>query len=132
MHNGFRDGSSPLAQIREWEADQEVQQARLEHAVENLGLKGLYFAVEALAFTNWVDHLDDVKFEPLWETVRRLDIPVFLVPLHKSQGSVPQLPGTGRAAGPVGQGTSGYSLRFHPRHREHRHAATRRALRYSG
>ena len=67
----------PLAQIREWEADQETQSARLEHAVESLGLKGLYFAVETLAFTGWVDHLDDAKFEPLWETVHRLDIPVF-------------------------------------------------------
>ena len=67
----------PLAQVREWEADQEAQCARLEHAVESLGLKGLYFEVEALAFTGWVDHLDDAKFEPLWETVGRLGIPVF-------------------------------------------------------
>ena len=67
----------PLAQIREWEADQELQWSRLEYAVETLGLRGLYFSVESLAFTGWVDHLDDAKFEPLWETVRRLEIPVF-------------------------------------------------------
>ncbi|MCY3776397.1 MAG: amidohydrolase family protein [Candidatus Aminicenantes bacterium] len=30
-----------------------------------------------MAFTGCADHLDDAKFEPLWETVRRLDIPVF-------------------------------------------------------
>ena len=73
----YPDRFLPLAQIREWEADQEVQLERLEHAVGKLGLKGLYFEVEALAFTGWVDHLDDNKFEPLWETVRRLGIPVF-------------------------------------------------------
>ena len=40
-------------------------------------MKGLYFGVEALAFTGFVDHLDDAKFEPLWGLVRRLRIPVF-------------------------------------------------------
>ncbi len=67
----------PLAQIREWEADRESERARLEHAVKTLGLKGLYFEVEALAFTDWSNQLDDVIFEPLWETVRRLEVPVF-------------------------------------------------------
>jgi predicted TIM-barrel fold metal-dependent hydrolase len=73
----YPDRFLPLAQIREWEADQDEQLARLEHAVQALGLKGLYFMVEALAFTGFVDHLDDAKFEPLWDAVRRLQIPVF-------------------------------------------------------
>ena len=122
----------PLAQIREWEADQELQWSRLEYAVETLGLRGLYFAVESLAFTGWVDHLDDAKFEPLWETVRRLDIPVFWSPLHESPGSARQLPGAGRPSGPLGQVAPGYSLRLYPRHRDHRHASPRRAIRYPG
>ena len=67
----------PLAQIREWEAAREEELERLEHAVRDLGLKGLYFEVEAFAFTGFVDHLDDAKFEPLWALVRRLGIPVF-------------------------------------------------------
>ncbi len=67
----------PLAQIREWEADKDAQLVRLTHAVETLGLKGLYFGVEAFAFTNFVDYLDDAKFEPLWDTVRGLGIPIF-------------------------------------------------------
>ena len=67
----------PLAQVREWEADREEQSARLENAIETLGLRGLYFQVEAFAYTGFVDRLDDSKFEPLWETVRRLGIPVF-------------------------------------------------------
>lgn len=67
----------PLAQIREWEADRVAQLERLEHAVTTLGLRGLYYEVEALAFAGWRDHLDDAKFEPLWDVVRRLGIPVF-------------------------------------------------------
>lgn len=67
----------PLAQIREWEADQDTQLARLEHAVRTLGMGGLYFEVEAFAFTGWIDHLDDTKFEPMWDLVRRLGIPIF-------------------------------------------------------
>ena len=67
----------PLAQIRVWEADREEQLERLEYAVRTLGLKGLYFEVEAFAFSGFEDHLDDAKFEPLWELVRRLGIPVF-------------------------------------------------------
>ena len=67
----------PLAQICEWDTDVGAQAARLEHAIEVLGLRGLYFEVEALAFTGWVQQLDDAKFEPLWETVRRLGVPVF-------------------------------------------------------
>ena len=67
----------PLAQIREWDADVGAQAARLEHAVKVLGLKGLYFEVEALAFSDWAYQLDDARFEPLWETVRRLRVPIF-------------------------------------------------------
>lgn len=66
----------PLAQIRQWEIGDE-QLGRLEHAVQTLGLRGLYFDVEALSVTNWVDQFDDAKFEPLWDAVRRLDIPIF-------------------------------------------------------
>lgn len=66
-----------LAQIKEWQADQPAQLKRLEHAIQVLGLRGLYFAVEAFAVTGFTDHLDDAKFEPLWNLVRELRIPVF-------------------------------------------------------
>ena len=120
----------PLAQIREWEADQEAQSARLEHAVESLGLKGLYFEVEALAFTGWVDHLDDAKFEPLWETVRRLGIPVFwyLYTSHRDRfpnylDQVVRLDRWAKAHPDISQ-------RLHPRYREHRHASPGGAFRH--
>lgn len=75
--NSYPGRFLPLAQIRGWEGDRPEQMARLEHAIEVLGLKGLYFEIESFAVTEFVDHLDDAKFEPLWETVRRLQIPVF-------------------------------------------------------
>jgi predicted TIM-barrel fold metal-dependent hydrolase len=67
----------PLAQIREWEGDQPVQLERLESAITNLGLRGLYFASEAFAVTGWKLQLDDSKLEPLWALVERMQIPVF-------------------------------------------------------
>ncbi len=66
-----------LAQIREWEADHPTQHERLERAIIEHGLKGLYFSVEPFALSNYADHLDEAKFEPLWDTARALDIPVW-------------------------------------------------------
>ena len=66
-----------LAQVREWEADQPAEHERLEQAVCEHGLKGLYFSVEPFALSNYADHLDDAKFEPLWQKVRALGIPVW-------------------------------------------------------
>ena len=65
-----------LAQIREWDPDQGAQAARLEHAVRELGLKAI-LEIEAFAFNGWADHLDDAKYEPVWNMVRTLKIPVF-------------------------------------------------------
>ena len=66
-----------LAQIREWEADQPAQIERLERGVLEHGNKGLYFSAEPFALSNFADHLDDAKFEPLWRKVRELEIPVW-------------------------------------------------------
>ena len=66
-----------LAQIREWEADQPAQIERLERAVLEHGNKGLYFSAEPFALSNFADHLDDAKFEPLWRKVQELEIPVW-------------------------------------------------------
>ncbi|HCN08399.1 MAG TPA: hypothetical protein DIT01_10735 [Lentisphaeria bacterium] len=66
-----------LAQIREPEADQPAQLERLERAVREQGCKGLYFSVELFALDGFTDHLDDTKFEPLWEVVRDLEISVW-------------------------------------------------------
>ncbi|MCH2374859.1 MAG: amidohydrolase [Planctomycetes bacterium] len=67
----------PLAQVREWEADQETQVQRLEHSIRSRGFKGLYFAVEPLTMNDWQFHFDDRRLEPLWQTVEDLGIPIF-------------------------------------------------------
>ncbi len=66
-----------LAQIREWEANHPAQHQRLERAISELGLKGLYFSTQSFALNSYTDHLDDAKFEPLWDKVQALEIPVW-------------------------------------------------------
>ena len=66
-----------LAQIWESAADQAAQHARLERAVLEQGSKGLYFSVEPFGLNNWQDRLDEAKYEPLWNVVRKLEIPVW-------------------------------------------------------
>ena len=73
----YPDRFIALAQIRETDAHQADELAQLEQAVTELGCKGLYFSVELFALRGYVDRIDDAKFEPLWQLVRRLGIPVF-------------------------------------------------------
>ncbi len=66
-----------LAQIEEPEAYRPRQLARLEAAVLQQGCQGLYFTVEVLEQDKRAPRLDDAVFEPLWDLVRRLHVPVF-------------------------------------------------------
>lgn len=66
-----------LAQIWEHQADQPAQHERLERAILEQGNKGLYFSVETFALNGYTDHIDDARFEPLWDAVRTLEIPVW-------------------------------------------------------
>jgi predicted TIM-barrel fold metal-dependent hydrolase len=66
-----------LAQIREPDANRPDQLARLERAVREFSCRGLYFSVELFALGGYVDHIDDQRFEPLWELVRRLGLSVW-------------------------------------------------------
>ena len=68
-----------LAQIREWEGDREEQHEVLERAILEHGNGGLYYHYEGLGMTNYADHIDDAKFEPLWDKIRELGIPVWFV-----------------------------------------------------
>lgn len=60
----------PLAQIKEKEAHKEEQIDRLQNAIRNLGLKGLWFAADETSF--------ETNYKPFWDEVRSLGIPVFL------------------------------------------------------
>ena len=66
-----------LAQVHEWEEDQTAEANRLEKAVVEHGNRGLYFSVEPLSLNHYLDHIDDSKFDPLWNKVRQLEIPIF-------------------------------------------------------
>lgn len=66
-----------LADVDEARAHTPEEIARLEHAVRVLGLKGLYYANRGL-FTDSYRHMfDDPIFDPFWETVASLGIPIF-------------------------------------------------------
>ncbi len=66
-----------LAQVREWQADRDEQLERLRRQVEDLGHSGLYYSAEGHAHTNYESNLADARWEPLWDLVAKLKIPVF-------------------------------------------------------
>ena len=67
----------PLAQVREWADDLGPELRRLDRCVREYGFVGLYFAVEPLSIVNFAYHLDDRRYEPLWDLVLELEVPVF-------------------------------------------------------
>jgi predicted TIM-barrel fold metal-dependent hydrolase len=68
---------APLAQIKEWNADQKDELQNLEKAVCEEGCIGLSFSVEGFALNGYKDQIDDRKFDSLWNLVEELDIPVW-------------------------------------------------------
>lgn len=81
-------------QLREVEAFKESQIAILRYSVNELGLTGgLYFATLRFFENAYRDHLDDGKFFPLWEEVRKLGIPIFWDISPISEPSHPSMSG---------------------------------------
>ena len=68
---------APLAQIKEWNADQKDELQNLEKAVCEEGCIGLSFSVEGFALNGYKDQIDDRKFDSLWNLVEELDIPIW-------------------------------------------------------
>jgi predicted TIM-barrel fold metal-dependent hydrolase len=66
-----------LADVDEANAAADSEIARLRHAVTQLGLRGLYYANRALITTGYKRMFDDPAFDPFWDSVRELGIPVF-------------------------------------------------------
>jgi len=66
-----------LADVDEAAAHTPAEIARLRHAIRELGLRGLYYANRALFTDGYARMLDDPRFDPFWEEVRGLGIPVF-------------------------------------------------------
>jgi len=66
-----------LAQVKEWETHQRREQDRLRQAIEELGLKGLYYFVEGFNMTDFKENFADKKYLGFWKLVDSLEIPVF-------------------------------------------------------
>lgn len=66
-----------LADIDEAHADSLTEIARLRQAVTELGMRGIYYANRALVMSDYERMFDDPGFDPLWEEVRGLGIPIF-------------------------------------------------------
>ena len=66
-----------LATIEEWRADDPSQLAEIERAVGELGLRGLFYDTGSIEKFGRKTLPDDPCFDPFWQTVRRLNIPVF-------------------------------------------------------
>ncbi len=68
-----------LAQVEEGLADRDEEVARLEHQVKTLGMSGLYYTLSGFMRSGWKRDYNDPAYRPFWETVQRLDLPVFWV-----------------------------------------------------
>ncbi len=66
-----------LAQVEEPLAYQDAQIERLHHAVERLGMRGLYFTTSTFFMTGYETYYDDARFAPFWDAVASFDLPVF-------------------------------------------------------
>jgi predicted TIM-barrel fold metal-dependent hydrolase len=68
-----------LAQVQEAWAYQDDEIARLVDQVERLGMAGLYFTYSGLFRNGYAIRPSDPAYDPLWQTVARLDLPVWWV-----------------------------------------------------
>jgi predicted TIM-barrel fold metal-dependent hydrolase len=66
-----------LAEVDEARADSDAELRKLRRAIVDQGLKGLYYANRGFFFDAFRRNFDDPAFEPFWELVRELRIPVF-------------------------------------------------------
>ena len=66
-----------LADVEEAAAHTDEQIDKLRHAVRELGLKGLYYANRGLFANDYRQMFDDPIFDPFWDEVRSLGIPIF-------------------------------------------------------
>lgn len=66
-----------LADVDEAHADTPVEIEKLRRAVRELDLRGLYYANRGLFGAGYARMFDDRAFDPFWEEVQSLGIPVF-------------------------------------------------------
>jgi len=73
-----------LAQVDEPFGYRDEELRTLEDQVHRLGMRGLYFTMTAFFRNGYRTLPDDPTFDPLWQAVARLDLPVFWVHSAKS------------------------------------------------
>jgi len=73
----FPDRFIGLSQINESRAYCTDQISELHRAVDELGLKGLYFEPAALFVANFRHNFDDEIYSPFWDEVDSLSIPIY-------------------------------------------------------
>lgn len=66
-----------LADVDPTQTHTPEEAARLTRAVRDLGLRGVYYANRGLIHDRYRRGFDDPRFDPYWETVQALGIPVF-------------------------------------------------------
>lgn len=66
-----------LADVDESLAHRDEQIKKLRRAIRELGLKGLYYANRGLLTSGYQHMFDDPIFDPFWEEVESLGIPIF-------------------------------------------------------
>lgn len=66
-----------LSQIWEPEADNPERLRNVEEGVRRYGNRGLYFSVEPLSVMQMDDPITGERFDPLWELMEELQLPVF-------------------------------------------------------
>ena len=66
-----------LAMVDEWQADQPGQLRVLDKAINEQGLRGLFFNTGNIGHQGRKETVDDSAFYPFWDRVHDLGIPVF-------------------------------------------------------
>jgi predicted TIM-barrel fold metal-dependent hydrolase len=87
----FPDRLWALAMVDEWRADHPSQIDVLAHAVEQLGLDGLWFDSNNIRLFGRSEALDDPVFYPFWDRVRDMGIPVYWNLVAVAPGQEPYL-----------------------------------------
>lgn len=75
----FPDRLHGLAHVEEWlvQLQPDVSIAKIETAVNDLGLHGVQWLAGSLTFYGQTESGDSAGFRPFWDTVSRLGVPVF-------------------------------------------------------
>ncbi len=74
----FPDRFTGLFHVDEPRADSEHWMGEARRAVEQLGLRGLFYHLESFSRYGFDVWFDDARFDPFWELIQSFDVPVFI------------------------------------------------------